>query len=466
MKKVLSVMLAAAMVMGMSVSAFAANFSKPANSDGPEMCAKDFAWGNAILVDADGYYVESAEQGGEELGEVVEFNNIVEGDAIYFEIVAEETITHEHTEDCYADAVKGYDLTELKAVAGKYVDVTLVPDFVTEDELTAVKDEVLALCEELPIGVTTAKKAVNFVFNNLELETVGGELICKEVTVSGLLSGKVPSNWVLKIENSEYIEDAELVSVSSKVAEKANLEAGKVYVKVTLNDDFKAQDEEEADEVLKFFMYIWDGEHASDKAEVHYTFKEYYEVKVTKEMAKHVIPVAEDTYYKLASGINSLEVVFSLNNDVYVTAKMWKGDKYMVKSDVDAKWSKELSKEYDTDIEVLNIESNLDIREVLWESGKDNKQVVEVVDGALVAVDSEFVTKYEVIDNIVLAKGYIAETEEGSYALIDADIELIEKAPASADKTNPSTGASDFVGAAVAMAVVSVAAAGALALKK
>ncbi|MBQ9970312.1 MAG: NPXTG-anchored protein, partial [Oscillospiraceae bacterium] len=33
-------------------------------------------------------------------------------------------------------------------------------------------------------------------------------------------------------------------------------------------------------------------------------------------------------------------------------------------------------------------------------------------------------------------------------------------------KANPETGAADFVGAAVAMAVVSVAAAGALALKK
>ena len=103
---------------------------------------------------------------------------------------------------------------------------------------------------------------------------------------------------------------------------------------------------------------------------------------------------------------------------------------------------------------------------------KDNKQIVEVVDGALVAVESEYVTKYEVIDDIVLAKGYIADAKEnGSYAVIDADIELIvpevEAEPeVEADKANPETGAADFVGAAVAMAVVSVAAAGALALKK
>ena len=112
----------------------------------------------------------------------------------------------------------------------------------------------------------------------------------------------------------------------------------------------------------------------------------------------------------------------------------------------------------------------MDVREVLFESAKDNKQVVEFVDGELVAVDSEFVTKYEVIDGYVLAKGYIADAEEnGTYALISADIELIEveeEATEEGTKENPSTGANDFVGAAVALAVVSVAAAGALALKK
>ena len=163
-------------------------------------------------------------------------------------------------------------------------------------------------------------------------------------------------------------------------------------------------------------------------------------------------------------------VVFGLNGDTYVTAKMWAEESYMITSKVNAKWSKELSKQYDTDIELLTIESNMDVREVLFESAKDNKQVVEFVDGELVAVDAEYVTKYEVIDGYVLAKGYIADAEEnGTYALISADIELIEveeEATKEENKENPSTGANDFVGAAVALAVVSVAAAGALALKK
>ena len=67
--------------------------------------------------------------------------------------------------------------------------------------------------------------------------------------------------------------------------------------------------------------------------------------------------------------------------------------------------------------------------------------------------------------------GWVIETNELGYYIV-SDIELeIEaeeevEAEVEADKANPETGAADFVGAAVAMAVVSVAAAGALALKK
>ncbi|MBP1581564.1 MAG: acid shock protein, partial [Oscillospiraceae bacterium] len=396
MKKVLSVLLAAAMVMGMSVSAFAAEYSAPATGTGAAIDASTITWGDAILVNEDGHYDETVSQGTEGEG-VVDFYNLTEGDTIYFEIYNKECTNEKEAHDC-------------------------------------AKDDT---------------------FCTIEATT--------------LVNQKVPSNWMLKIKNSEYIKDAELVRAAAN--NTAGLEAGAVYAKVVLNSDFKAMDEQEAGELLKFFMYIWDTEYkvASEYANVHFAFAKYDVVYVTNDMALvdnetyvsvyDVIEAREDVYYKL-HGKNSATVVFSVDEAVYVTAKMWKGDSYMIKSDVDAVWSKDLSKEYDTDIEVLTIESNLDIREVLWESAKDNKQIVEVIDGALVAVDSEWVTKYEVIDGVVLAKGYIAETEEGSYALISADIELIEveeEATEEETKENPSTGANDFVGAAVALAVVSVA---------
>ena len=68
--------------------------------------------------------------------------------------------------------------------------------------------------------------------------------------------------------------------------------------------------------------------------------------------------------------------------------------------------------------------------------------------------------------------GWVIETKElGYYVVADEELVVAEeeveaKPEVEADKANPETGAADFVGAAVAMAVVSVAAAGALALKK
>ena len=52
MKKVLSVLLAAAMVMGMSVSAFAADFSIPGSAKDDVQNAANLAWTHAVHVRA------------------------------------------------------------------------------------------------------------------------------------------------------------------------------------------------------------------------------------------------------------------------------------------------------------------------------------------------------------------------------------------------------------------------------
>ena len=98
------------------------------------------------------------------------------------------------------------------------------------------------------------------------------------------------------------------------------------------------------------------------------------------------------------------------------------------------------------------------------------KPVVLRIDGELVEVEAEWVEEYEVND-VEIADGFVIKTKElGYYVVSDVEAEIEAEAeveaPVEADKANPETGAADFVGAAVAMAVVSVAAAGALALKK
>ena len=381
MKKVLSVLLAAAMVMGMSVSAMAANFSKPATGSGAEKCVEDYEIVDVFQV-RNGAIKEYATADHLEVKDLL----MLEGDTLYFPIYGED----------------------------------------------------------------------------------------------GLLKDKfgAPANWTLKIKDADYIEDAYFTTVGNvknsngvKILNNGNnMTDDVVLVAVELSSDFNAKAEQELGNVTEFYLYIWDGEHKGCEVYVHYGFEKYETITLYEKDQYRVIPAKANAYYVLDKDLNSGMFVFGLNGDTYVTAKMWKDDKYMITSAVNAKWSKELSKQYDTDIELLTIESNMDVREVLFESAKDNKQVVEFVDGELVAVDAEYVTKYEVIDGYVLAKGYIADAEEnGTYALISADIELIEveeEATEEETKENPSTGANDFVGAAVALAVVSVAAAGALALKK
>ena len=362
MKKVLSVLLAASMVMGMSVSAFAAKYS-PVEADPKkviEITEDNVAWGNAYHWSNDEYVAKAGVDSTDDFA-------LEEGDEIFFEIL----------------------------VDGERVDA-------------------------------------------------------------------LPSNWTLKINNAEYVEDAKFV-----------LYEGELFVKVTLADDFDAKDltREDKNEAVEFWMYIKDTKHnkmETEKATIHFGMAKYAKVTLTKDMIADVVDVEEDTIYKLAKGLKSQIVVFNFDG-VLVKVKMFEGDEYLVKPSDAFKWNKTLAKKYDTDVDVLTFNTELDVREVIFESAKDNKQVVAVVDGDLVAVESEFVSKYEIIKGVELVKGYVADVDAnaGAYALVSADLEIeAEEVEVEAEKANPETGAADFVGAAVAMAVVSVAAAGALALKK
>ena len=98
--------------------------------------------------------------------------------------------------------------------------------------------------------------------------------------------------------------------------------------------------------------------------------------------------------------------------------------------------------------------------------GDKDSFVYEIVDGKLYDVDFSYNKEEETIE--------ISTNELGHYVVSDIELEAkdfkpskpsTDKNESNSDKNNPSTGASDFVGAAAALAVTSVAAAGALALK-
>ena len=105
-------------------------------------------------------------------------------------------------------------------------------------------------------------------------------------------------------------------------------------------------------------------------------------------------------------------------------------------------------------------------------------------DGNFVEVDAKYVEDYAIAHTNKKVDGFVFSTKTlGNYVLSTEELgqeeKPVEETPAkpvtpsepttetpSTSKPNPETGAEDFVGLAVSLAVVSVAAAGALALKK
>lgn len=354
MRKFISCMIAAAMVLSMGVSAVAAEFSAPATGKGVEMkIAEDgsnFAWGYCHLF----------------------------------------------RDEAYVTSAKDSDDMELKAEDVLYFDV----------------------------------------YYNNEMP--------KEMA----------SNWIVKINNAEYIEDAELAMLE-----------GRLTVKVTLADDFNEFEEAEDKKSVEFWMYVEDTvtKAKTEKANVHYSFDAYETEIIYKNDIDDVVEVKPNTYYKLDKGMKSQDVVLEIVDGVFVTVKMYEGEKYLVRDVVDATWSKELSKEYNTDVEIITIDTDFDVREILFESNKDNKQVVEITGNTMTIVNAEYVTRYEMIKNVFLAKGYIADAKDnGAYALIDKDVvvddivEVDTNNTTEVDKANPETGAGNVYGVAVAGAVMAV----------
>src|SRR5699024_7276273 len=108
----------------------------------------------------------------------------------------------------------------------------------------------------------------------------------------------------------------------------------------------------------------------------------------------------------------------------------------------------------------------------------------QVTEDGYTKVDAEYVEDFAIAHTNEKVDGFVFETKElGNYVLSTEEVEVEEddkddntqevvvpdddnKETNNNSKPNPITGAEDFVGLAVSLAVVSVAAAGALALKK
>ena len=381
MKKVLSVLLAAAMVMGMSVSAFAANHKWAANSDDHNVGnVNTVEFGETAYVVRNGAVAKSYAAGTE--------MSLQPGDDIYFEL--------------------------------------------------------------MEVGASYYEKAID-------------------------------ADWSINIKGNEFVEKASFYSVPKFDADKEQKTPwglvvtkdfeGRAYVKVEVVDDL---DTTSLTSEVKFNMYLADNQYdtKSNTVTVVAKFANIGEYPVDFDFTNDV---DEAGIWKVAKDKKGT-AVFDFEDEAYVTVKMISEEKVVLNLSVayDKAIDKEYN-EYDADLSFYNFKGTKDAFTKTAElliPAKEATYIYEIVDGELVEVEAEYVEEYKLEGTNRKYAGWLIETKElGYYVVADEELVVAEeeveaKPEVEADKANPETGAADFVGAAVAMAVVSVAAAGALALKK
>lgn len=540
MKKVLSVALASAMVLGMGANAFAISYSTGSNqeADWPDHFKFE---GELFVTNADGDIVEEASTRLND-SEAVDFEP---GDTIWMPLYADDQIVYDYE---YKDGVEGTDDRENVRVKGEIklvgrgsiyerdgayynADGTNAPfDIANADgwqlvEVGTVSDGTNSypkynLVEvQLPSydedtasfyiagtryrTVEAFKQAVaeNGTANAYITETVEGvdevdDSISKPIDTNtvakhGIYTGNIDKDWSINlIEKStgvaELIESAKLYKATpadvqsySKYAD--DIAVNGVYLQVTLKDTWKTVDEE----TLTYYVYLADNAgNKTNEVWVSGTYAnnnwEYVDFDWTNDAS-----VAK--LWKVKKGENGT-AVFDFADKAFFTVKMYSGESMYL--DLSTAYDKAVAGEMDAEADSFfkfdNDNANFSRTGELIIVTDDSSLVPYEIDedGNFVEVDAKYVEDYAIAHTNKKVDGFVFSTKTlGNYVLSTEELgqeeQPAEETPAepvtpsepttetpSTSKPNPETGAEDFVGLAVSLAVVSVAAAGALALKK
>ena len=573
MKKVLSVALASAMVLGMGANAFAISYSTGTNNEAD--WPKDFQFdGELFVTNKDGDIIEEATT---ELNdnESVDFEP---GDVIWMPLYADDQLSYdadwtEGKEDI--DAIKNiklddvvYNTTVVNSEEEYYygqdgkwythVEVDTSKNvLMTRDEqkdLEAAgfhapsnpingwqnweKDVVNSIDSGVPAAGdkiwfddeqrTVEKNSTRYYINGKQYKSeeafedalADGEYTVDDVYVTvdvakikgsddevgkpvvdhengsrayGHYTGNIDKNWSINlIEKStgvaELIEKAELYKATatdfasySKYTDEIMPNA--VYLKITLKDTWKTVDEE----TLTYYVYIADNDSKSKTNEVWVSGTyanndwEYVDFDWTNDASKA-------TLWKVKKGENGT-AVFDFADKAFFTVKMYSGESMYL--DLSTAYDKAIAGEMDAEADSFykfdNDNANFSRTGELIIVTNDSSLVPYEIDedGNFVEVDAKYVEDYAIAHTNKKVNGFVFNTKTlGNYVLSTEELGQEEKpvdetpvveeptteTPATDNTTsakpNPDTGAEDFVGLAVSLAVVSVAAAGALALKK
>ena len=315
------------------------------------------------------------------------------------------------------------------------------------------------------------------------------------VVSHGHYTGNIDKNWSINlIEKStgvaELIEKAELykataVDYTSYSKHTDEIAPNAVYLKITLEDEWKTT----SSETLKYYVYVANNKSNTQKTNEVWVSGKYANTDVREVSFDWTNDASKPGLWKVKNG-NGI-AVFDFADKAFFSVKMYEGETMYL--DLGTAYDKAIAGEMDAEADSFYKFDNTNANfartgELIIVSDDDSLVPYEIdADGNFVKVDAEYVENYAVAHTNQKVNGFVFNTKQlGNYVLSteelgeeeepaepaeepdeEPDEEPVEETPApETNKPNPNTGAEDFVGLAVSLAVVSVAAAGALALKK
>jgi len=311
-------------------------------------------------------------------------------------------------------------------------------------------------------------------------------------------TGNIDKNWSINlIEKStgvaELIEKAELykadqVDYLSYKDYTDEIMPNAVYLKVTLKKEWKTT----SSETLKYYVYVANNKSNTQKTNEVWVSGKYENTDVREVSFDWTNDASKAGLWKVKEG-NGI-AVFDFADKAFFSVKMYEGETMYL--DLETAYDKAIAGEMDAEADSFfkfdNTNANFARTGELVIVSDDSSLVPYEIDadGNFVKVDAEYVENYAVAHTNQKVNGFVFNTKQlGNYVLSTEELgeeeepdeepapsepveepapsEPVEETPAPEEnKPNPNTGAEDFVGLAVSLAVVSVAAAGALALKK
>lgn len=506
MKKTISAALAASMMLGMGLNAFA-DISYNSGA------AEDVDWDDSLCFD--GNLVINRDDvgtGSVWLDDTEEDAEFRPGDTIYMPLYADDQVVYTSAGGSdgqdYLPAVTNlkldYDADTGEVLMGDTVlsgftvtgaGTTTQPAVTFQTGTTVPYDgydrtvtKATAYSTKGSDGIYT----VDYILVNLRsVASVDAEdddtLITDGTTDYGPYTGKIGKDWSINfIEKSEnFVEKASFYR--AKASDSDYLVPNAWYVKVQLKDTFDSVDEDE----VYYKVYISENgtQNATNKVYVKGTYANEVRKYVDFEWTNNANTPA---VWQVEEGENGT-AVFDFNDQAFFTVKMYSDEKIYL--NLDTSYQKDVAADYDADFDSFYdfVGSNANFSrqgELILESDDPNLNVYEIVgDNELIPVDAEYVEDYQITHTNDKINGYVFRTKElGNYVLSADQLEVEEQLPddeqettvdnsgnggstgnsgsTETGKVNPDTGAGDFVGVAATLAILSVAGAGALALKK